>query len=56
MSATFESSIRTVDAGAAEEVQQYYGKVLSNSDDLKTTACMTSARPEEYVVEALKYS
>ena len=54
MSATYESSIRTLDAGAAHEVQEYYGKVLSKSDDLRTSACTTSSKPDDYVVEALK--
>lgn len=35
-------------------VQNYYGKVLATSDDLKTTACTTSGAPPSKVREALK--
>jgi len=36
-----------------ESVSNYYGKVLSSSKDLKTSACTTSMRPSEEVIEAL---
>jgi len=36
-----------------EETKDYYGKVLSKSDDLKTNACCTAARPPDHIVEAL---
>ncbi|MBT8421751.1 MAG: methyltransferase domain-containing protein, partial [Gammaproteobacteria bacterium] len=36
-----------------EEVQRYYGETLQSSDDLKTSACCTSASPEGHVREAL---
>lgn len=32
-----------------ENVQDYYGKVLSTSSDLKTTACTTSAAPPKFI-------
>lgn len=34
-------------------VQDYYGKVLSGSKDLKTSACTTSARPAQNIIDAL---
>eukprot|EP00466_Bigelowiella_natans_P018834 jgi/Bigna1/81221/fgenesh1_pg.78_\ len=34
-----------------ESVSNYYGKVLSSSKDLKTSACTTSMRPSEEVIE-----
>lgn len=36
-----------------ESVKNYYGKVLSTSKDLKTSACTAGGRPPAYVVEAL---
>jgi len=36
------------------EVKEYYGKVLSGSDDLKTSACCTEGRPPEYLMRLLK--
>lgn len=52
--ASYANSIRTVSAGAAGEVKEYYGTILSKSDDLKTSACVTSGRPDDYVIDALK--
>lgn len=52
--ATFENSIRTVSAGTPSEVKEYYGTILTKSDDLKTSACVTSSRPDEYVLQALR--
>eukprot|EP00470_Lotharella_oceanica_P008436 CAMPEP_0170179470 /NCGR_PEP_ID=MMETSP0040_2-20121228/17929_1 /TAXON_ID=641309 /ORGANISM="Lotharella oceanica, Strain CCMP622" /LENGTH=357 /DNA_ID=CAMNT_0010423583 /DNA_START=38 /DNA_END=1111 /DNA_ORIENTATION=- len=37
-----------------ESVSNYYGKVLSSSKDLKTSACTTASRPPPEVIEALK--
>jgi len=37
-----------------EEIQVYYGKELSTSDDLKTNACCTMEEPPEFVKEALR--
>ena len=37
-----------------EEVQEYYGKALSTSEDLKTNACCTFEIPPKYIREALK--
>ena len=50
---SYRNSIRTVGAGSRDEVSAYYGKVLSTSDDLKTSACVTSSRPDDFVIEAL---
>lgn len=36
-----------------EDVQRYYGETLQSSDDLKTSACCTSAAPEGHVRDAL---
>lgn len=36
------------------EVQDYYGKVLSNSEDLMTNACCTPGAPPENIRKALK--
>lgn len=36
-----------------EEVQQYYGEELSNSEDLKTNACCTLEAPARYIQEIL---
>jgi ubiquinone/menaquinone biosynthesis C-methylase UbiE len=36
------------------EVQDYYGKELSNSADLKTNACCTLVAPPKYIMEALR--
>uniref|UniRef100_A0A8C0U246 Arsenite methyltransferase n=1 Tax=Cyanistes caeruleus TaxID=156563 RepID=A0A8C0U246_CYACU len=39
-----------------QEVQDYYGKELQKSEDLKTSACVTSARPlPKLVRDALKH-
>lgn len=37
-----------------ELVQDYYGKVLGNSKDLKTSACTASGRPHPHIVAAMK--
>eukprot|EP00239_Pterosperma_sp_CCMP1384_P001241 CAMPEP_0197847870 /NCGR_PEP_ID=MMETSP1438-20131217/7361_1 /TAXON_ID=1461541 /ORGANISM="Pterosperma sp., Strain CCMP1384" /LENGTH=444 /DNA_ID=CAMNT_0043459929 /DNA_START=188 /DNA_END=1523 /DNA_ORIENTATION=- len=37
-----------------ENVTNYYGKVLSTSKDLKTSACTAAGRPPEYVRQLLK--
>jgi hypothetical protein len=52
--ATFENSVRTIAASLTEEVSEYYGKVLENSEDLQTSACTTSAKPSDFVLEALR--
>ncbi len=36
-----------------DEVKDYYGKVLQNSDDLKTNACCTDSHLPKYVKKAL---
>ncbi len=36
-----------------KEVQQYYGKELSSSEDLKTNACCTLVEPPSYIKEVL---
>lgn len=37
-----------------EVVQDYYGKVLSSSKDLKTSACTASGRPHTRIIAAMK--
>ncbi len=37
-----------------EVVQDYYGKVLGNTRDLKTSACTASGRPHAHIVAAIK--
>ena len=37
-----------------EEVQNYYGKELQQSSDLKTTACCTLTAPPKHILEALR--
>ena len=37
-----------------EVVQDYYGKVLSTSKDLKTSACTASGRPHSKIVSIMK--
>ncbi len=36
-----------------ENVQEYYGKILSTSDDLKTDACCTSGDTPDYLKQAM---
>jgi len=36
-----------------KETQEYYGKILQKSDDLKTNACCTGDMPPEYIATAL---
>ncbi|MFT5819748.1 MAG: arsenite methyltransferase [Crocinitomix sp.] len=36
-----------------EEVKNYYGKELENSEDLKTNACCTLTAPPKYILDAL---
>jgi hypothetical protein len=58
----FASSVATTDTSAAKysdsdavysSVTDYYGKVLASSEDLKTTACTTSSRPAQPIIDAL---
>ncbi|DBA99884.1 TPA: hypothetical protein ACH3X1_013770 [Trebouxia sp. C0004] len=37
-----------------EVVQDYYGKVLGNTRDLKTSACTASGRPHAHIIAAMK--
>jgi arsenite methyltransferase len=37
-----------------QEIQDYYGKELTNTADLKTTACCTLAPPPKHILEALE--
>ncbi|MEM7651406.1 MAG: methyltransferase domain-containing protein [Pseudomonadota bacterium] len=41
-------------ADIQEKVQDYYGKVLETSEDLKTSACCVGEAPEEYIQKLLK--
>lgn len=36
-----------------QEVQDYYGKELTSTEDLKTTACCTLVAPPKYILDAL---
>jgi len=36
-----------------ESVSEYYGKILSKSNDLKTNACTTSGKPPKYISEVV---
>lgn len=38
------------------DVSDYYGKILSSSEDLKTNACTTSKAPPLYIRKAIGYS
>lgn len=40
--------------GVQESVQEYYGKVLSSSKDLKTSACTASSRPHPIILDIIK--
>ena len=35
------------------DIQDYYGKVLQTTDDLKTNACTTAGRPPKYIQKLL---
>ena len=37
-----------------ETVKDYYGKVLSHTSDLKTSACTACGKPPKHVMDALK--
>ena len=37
-----------------EHVQDYYGKVLATSKDLKTSACTASGRPHPRIIDLMK--
>jgi arsenite methyltransferase len=37
-----------------EDVQEYYGSELQKSEDLKTNACCTLAKPPKHILEALR--
>ena len=41
-------------SGTYESVQNYYGKVLGSSKDLKTSACTSSSKPSPSVLKALR--
>jgi hypothetical protein len=40
-------------AGVYESVKNYYGRVLSSTKDLKTSACCTANRPHKIIRDAL---
>lgn len=42
------------EGGEKDAVRKYYGETLENSDDLKTTACLTPYAPHKIIKEALK--
>ncbi|MFK7806828.1 MAG: methyltransferase domain-containing protein [Saprospiraceae bacterium] len=42
-----------MDLSKHEEIQNYYGKELTKSEDLKTTACCTLVAPPKHILEAL---
>ena len=41
-------------AGTYESVQDYYGKVLATSKDLKTSACTASGRPHPQIIDIMR--
>lgn len=43
-----------MDDGALANAQDYYGRVLESSDDLRTDACTTTAPPAPHVTRALE--
>jgi len=43
----------TLETRTHREVQRYYGETLASSEDLKTSACCTSAAPAGYLQEVL---
>ena len=45
--ATSEKDIESNKQADLESVKNYYGKVLSKSEDLKTNACCTAATPPD---------
>lgn len=48
------SVLFSVDATSTQSsVQDYYGKTLATSDDLKTNACCAAAAPPSYIKEAI---
>jgi hypothetical protein len=53
--ASFEQSVVTIASGAHDDVSEYYGKVLSNSKDLQTSACTTSGRPAGIYLDCYYY-
>eukprot|EP00755_Sulcionema_specki_P005030 Sspe_Gene.4731::Locus_1557_Transcript_4_5_Confidence_0.222_Length_1590::g.4731::m.4731/K07755/AS3MT; arsenite methyltransferase len=48
------SSCEPDGAKTLEQVQDYYGKVLSTSKDLKTSACTAAGRPHPLIIKAIK--
>eukprot|EP00894_Picocystis_sp_ML_P004325 jgi/Pico_ML_1/54842/g701.t2 len=42
------------EGGERDAVRKYYGETLENSDDLKTTACLTPYAPHKIIKDALK--
>ncbi len=42
------------DQKTRESVKEYYGKVLSSTESLKTSACVPSSRPHPLIIKALK--
>ena len=42
------------EAKTFEVVQDYYGKVLSTSKDLKTSACTSCDKPPQIVLDTIK--
>eukprot|EP01083_Nonionella_stella_P174374 604273_1 len=47
-------SVEGGDESVYKMVQEYYGKTLQASSDLKTNACCTAGRPPDIIMEALK--
>lgn len=40
-------------SATTESVQEYYGKILQKTSDLKTNACCTSSRPPAHIIKCL---
>jgi len=45
---------RTTMPTTTDSVQEYYGKILQKSEDLKTNACCTSGAPSPHIAAALR--
>lgn len=47
------SEVEKKSKNTLKEVQDYYGKVLSVTDDLRTNACKTGSKPPQYIIDCL---
>jgi len=47
-------STEAADAAVVASVKEYYGKVLSSTKDLKTSACTTAGKPPAFIIDVLE--